>query len=152
MPYLSFMFYVYSLNWEGKHAKLGAKNHQTSEFFQYTWNRYLMLGYVSARIPSNTISNLKLQCSWKVSVSHSSEQLLWVRVLVRTKLLPNWQSRLSMHRYCQFRYGSMQISQSVWIGMDVSWWPRGSIIRFLLFSCFCSLMTVSCQNHTFSHQ
>jgi len=48
-----------------KRSKLADKDFQTSEFHQDTWNRYLMLGFVSAHIPWNTISNLELQRSYK---------------------------------------------------------------------------------------
>jgi len=40
---------------------LAAKDFETSEFHQDTWNRYLMLGFVSAHITWNAISNLELQ-------------------------------------------------------------------------------------------
>jgi hypothetical protein len=43
---------------------LADKDFQTSEFDQDTWNGYLMLGFVSAHIPLNAISNLKLQRSY----------------------------------------------------------------------------------------
>jgi len=34
---------------------------ETSEFHQDTWNRYLMLAFVTAHIPWNAISNLELR-------------------------------------------------------------------------------------------
>jgi hypothetical protein len=42
-------------------SKLAAKNFDTSEFHHDKWNRYLMLGFVSADIPWNTTCNLELQ-------------------------------------------------------------------------------------------
>jgi len=48
-----------------KHCKLAAKDYEGSEFHQDTWNRYLMLGSVSAHIPWSTISTLKLRWSYK---------------------------------------------------------------------------------------
>jgi len=42
------------------HSKLAAKDFETSEFRQDTWNHYLMLGFVSAHIPWNAISDLEL--------------------------------------------------------------------------------------------
>ena len=48
-----------------KHSRLAAKDYETSEYQQDTWNRYLMLRFVSACIPWNTISNLELQWSCK---------------------------------------------------------------------------------------
>jgi len=48
-----------------KRSKLPDKDFETSEFHQDTCNRYLMLGFVSARIPWNTISNLGLRLSYK---------------------------------------------------------------------------------------
>jgi hypothetical protein len=37
------------------------KDFATTEFNQDTWNRYLMLGFVSANIPWNVISNLEFR-------------------------------------------------------------------------------------------
>ena len=51
--------------WQTKCSKLAAKDFETSEYLQDTWNRYLMLGIVSAHIPSNAISNLELRRSYK---------------------------------------------------------------------------------------
>jgi len=53
-------FDPYWLQWQTKHSKLAHKNLGNPEFHQYTWNRYLTLGFVSAHIPWNTISNLLL--------------------------------------------------------------------------------------------
>jgi len=50
--------------WQTKHSKLAAKDYETSEFHQETWNRYLMLGFLSAHIPWNAISNLELRRSY----------------------------------------------------------------------------------------
>jgi len=61
------IFYIqvvpYWPEWQIKCSKLGAKDFETSEFHQDTWNRYLMLGFVSAHIPWNEISNLELRRS-----------------------------------------------------------------------------------------
>jgi len=51
--------------WQTKHSKLADKDFETSKFHQDTWNRYLMLGFVSAHIPCNAISNPKLRLSYK---------------------------------------------------------------------------------------
>jgi len=51
--------------WETKCSKLLAKDFETSEFHQNTCNRYLMWGFVSAHIPSNATSHLKLRLSYK---------------------------------------------------------------------------------------
>jgi hypothetical protein len=40
------------------------KDFTTPEFNQDTWNRYLMLGFVSANIPWNVISNLEFRRSF----------------------------------------------------------------------------------------
>jgi len=50
--------------WQTKCSKLAAKDFETSEFHQDMWNRYLMLGFVSADIAGNAISNLELQRSY----------------------------------------------------------------------------------------
>jgi len=50
--------------WQTKHSKWAAKMIETSEFHQNMWNRYLMLGFVSADIPRNTISNLQSPWSY----------------------------------------------------------------------------------------
>ena len=51
--------------WQTKHSKLPAKDFETSEIHQDTWNRYLMWGFVSAHIPWTAISNLQLWRSYK---------------------------------------------------------------------------------------
>ena len=58
-------FNPYWPKWQTKRSKLADKDFETSEFHQDTWNRYLMLGFVSAHIPWNTISNLELRRSYK---------------------------------------------------------------------------------------
>jgi len=58
-------FNPYWLKWQTKRSKVAAKNFETSEFHQDTWNRYLMLGFVSAHIPWNAISHLELRRSYK---------------------------------------------------------------------------------------
>jgi len=45
---------------------LADKNLETSEFHQDMWNLYLISGFVSAHVPWNAISNLKLRLSFKV--------------------------------------------------------------------------------------
>jgi len=67
----------------------------------------------------------------RYSVSNGSGPSLRVQVRVRTEPLPNWRSGLSTHPNCEFGYGSMQISQPVWIGRVVSGSPSGSICRFI---------------------
>jgi len=51
--------------WQTKRSELIAKDFENSQFPHDTWNRYLMLGFVSANTPSNTIWNLDLQRSNK---------------------------------------------------------------------------------------
>jgi len=58
-------FNPYWSKWQTKPSKLAAKDIETSEFHQDTWNRYLMLGFVSAHIPWNAIWNLELRWSYK---------------------------------------------------------------------------------------
>jgi len=55
----------YWSKWQTKHSKLAAKDFETSEFHQDTWDRYLMLGFLPTHIPSNAISDLELQRSNK---------------------------------------------------------------------------------------
>ena len=52
--------------WQTKRAKLGAKDFEFSEFHEDTWNRYLMLGFVSGHIPGDATSNVELRLSYKV--------------------------------------------------------------------------------------
>jgi len=56
---------LYWPKWQTKHSKLADKDFETSEFHQDTWNRYLMLGFISAHIQWNAISNLELRGSYK---------------------------------------------------------------------------------------
>jgi len=55
----------YRPKWQTKRSKLAHKDIETSEFHQDTWNHYLMLGFLSAHIPWNAISHLKLRRSHK---------------------------------------------------------------------------------------
>jgi len=57
---IDFRFYSYRLNWQTKWSKLAAQNFDNAEFHQDTWNRYLILGFVSAHNPWNATSNLEL--------------------------------------------------------------------------------------------
>jgi len=56
---------TYWLKWQTKRSKLADKDFETSEFHLDMWNRYLMLGFVSAYIRWNAISNLELRRSYK---------------------------------------------------------------------------------------
>jgi len=58
-------FNPYWLKWQTKRSKLADKDFDISEFHQDTWSQYLMLGFVSARIPWNTISNFEVRRSYK---------------------------------------------------------------------------------------
>ena len=58
-------FDPYCLKWQTKRSKLADKDFDTSEFHQDTWKWYLLLWFVSAHIPWNTMSNLELWQSYK---------------------------------------------------------------------------------------
>jgi len=51
--------------WQPKDSKLAAKDFETSKFHRDTWNRYLILGFVSTHIPWNSVSNLELRQSYQ---------------------------------------------------------------------------------------
>jgi hypothetical protein len=51
--------------WQTTRSKRADKDVEISKSHQDTWNRYLMIGFVSAHIPWNTISNLELRRSFK---------------------------------------------------------------------------------------
>jgi len=55
----------YILKWQIKPSQLAAKDFETSEFHQDTWNCYLMLGFIWAHIPWKAITNLKLRQSYQ---------------------------------------------------------------------------------------
>ena len=83
---------------------------------------------LKSRVPCNLEQRVYNPSSYRLlSDSNGSGPSLRVRVRVRTEPLPNWWSGLSTHPNCQFGYGSMQISQPVWIGRVVSGSPSGSI-------------------------
>jgi len=75
-------------------------------------------------------SEVQLEYIWDATYGYhqysdrnGSWPLILVRVLGKTELLPNWQSRLSMNPNCQFIYGSLDICRPVWIGPMISkWW------------------------------
>jgi len=52
--------------WETKCSKLASKNIYNPEMHQDTCNRYRMIGFASAHIPWNPISNMELQQSCEV--------------------------------------------------------------------------------------
>jgi len=85
-------------------------------------------------------------------VSNGSGLSLRVWVRVQTEPLPKWRSGLSIHPNCQLGYGSIAISQPVWIGWDVSGSHSGSMYKVILGSCCCSLIIVSYQNRIFNSQ
>jgi len=87
--------------WKTKRTKLAAKDFETSEFHQVTWNCYLMLEFVSAHIPWNAISNLELQrlhkalCDYLVLASVTTLRNICRRQYALTldaikKQLPSW--------------------------------------------------------------
>jgi hypothetical protein len=51
--------------WQTKCSKPAANDFETSEFHAEMWNRCLMLGFVSAQIGWNAISNLELRGSYE---------------------------------------------------------------------------------------
>jgi len=57
----------YWQKWRTKRSKLAAKDFETSEFHQDTWNCYLMSGFVLANNRCNAIPNLELRRSYKAS-------------------------------------------------------------------------------------
>jgi hypothetical protein len=59
--------------WHTNHSKLVDKDFETSEFYQDMWNRYLMLGFVSAHIPWNLYQII----SYHSHVRHYSMTLLY---------------------------------------------------------------------------
>jgi hypothetical protein len=58
-------FNPYRPKWQTKRSTLADKDFETSEFHQDTWNRYVMLEFVSANIQWNAMSNPELSRSYK---------------------------------------------------------------------------------------
>jgi len=56
---------LYELKWKTKCSKLAAKDCQTGECLQETWNRYLIVTFVWPHNPSNAIWYLELRQSYK---------------------------------------------------------------------------------------
>jgi len=56
----------YWLKLQTQRCEMVAKDFETSECHQHTWNRYFLLGFNLAQIPWNAKSNLQLQQSYKV--------------------------------------------------------------------------------------
>jgi hypothetical protein len=65
------------------------------------------------------------------SISSSSGCSDQVQVRKKNKLIPNWQSGWWIYMNHQFRYNSMEITQSSGIGWVVSGSSSGSICRFI---------------------
>jgi len=101
----SFLFHIpfnpYWSKWQTKCFKLAAKDFETSEFQQDTWNRNLMLGYVSTHIPWNAIPNLVVRQSykafrrelvplWAMTLSNICRRDYAPTVDVLKKQLPSW--------------------------------------------------------------
>ena len=61
---------AYWLKCQTECSKLAAKDFETSDLHQDRWNRYLMLQFVCAHIPWNTLSNLELRRSHKALRNH----------------------------------------------------------------------------------
>jgi len=57
-------FNPYWLKWQTKRSKLVGKDFETSQFHRHTWNRYLMLRFISGHIPWNDMSNFELWRSY----------------------------------------------------------------------------------------
>jgi len=55
----------YWLKWQTKRSKPAANDFETSKIHPDTWNRYVMLGFVSAHRPWNASSHLELRRSCK---------------------------------------------------------------------------------------
>jgi len=68
-------------------SKLAAEDFRTSEFPQEMWDRNILLGFVSAHIPWNAISNLELR--W------------WYKALRDDLVLP---SATTLHNICRRGY------------------------------------------------
>jgi len=58
-------FDSYWPKWQTKRSKLAVNDFETSQFHQDSWNHYLMLGFISAHIDWNAISNLEPRRSYK---------------------------------------------------------------------------------------
>jgi len=63
----------YWLKWQTKCSKLAANYIESSEFQQDTWNRYLILRFVSAPVPWDAISNQEQR--WSYKTSHNDQVL-----------------------------------------------------------------------------
>jgi hypothetical protein len=57
-------FNPYWPKWQTKRSKLAHQDFENSQFHRDRWNCYLMLGFVTANIPWNAISNLNLRRSY----------------------------------------------------------------------------------------
>jgi len=103
-------------------------------------------GLIPRRIQNGSLAQCLGLCrsrEFQSSDTYGSGPPLWVQVRVRTKWLRSWGSGLSTDRHCPPRYGSMDISQPLWIGQVISGLPRGSICRFIYRFSFCSVIIVS---------
>jgi hypothetical protein len=62
------------------------------------------------------------------SVYNVSAPLLWVRVRVQTKTLPNWRLGCTINSNCQFGYGSMDIHNPSELGWLSVGCPVGQFV------------------------
>ena len=95
----------YWLKWQTKYSKQAAKDFETSKFHHDMWNCYLMLGFILADSPWNSISKRKLQRSYKAlrndlvlpsaaTLSNSSQREYSLSMDAIKKQLP-WQNNVS---------------------------------------------------------
>jgi hypothetical protein len=76
------------------------------------------------------------------SVSNCSGPSFRVWVRVGTDLEPDWRSRWLTNPNCQFRYGSIDISQPVWTRRVLCGLYSGSICKYIYHTCLWYLIMV----------
>jgi len=126
--------------WQTKRSKLADKHFETSEFHQGMWNRYLMLGCVSANIPWNAISNLEIRMSDNALcddpmllsvITHSiiSGREYALAVDAMKKQLPPW-NRLSSAQDGWTSTNKLAITSVIACYMDRNWALRDVQLAF----------------------
>jgi len=133
-------FNPYWSKWQTKLSKLAAKDFETSEFHQDTWNRYLRLGFVSARTPWNAISNLELQRSCKAlrddlvipsatTLSNICRREYALTVDTIERQLP-WRNKVSLALDGWTSTNELAITSVIAYYMDRNWALRGVQLAF----------------------
>ena len=133
----------YFPKWQTKRSKLADEDFETSEFHQDTWNCYLMLEFLSAHMPWNTISNLELRRSNEallddlvlpsaMTLCNICRREYALTVDAIKKQLPTW-NKVSLASDAWTSPNNLAILSVIVYSMDPNWTLRKVNLAFIEF-------------------